>query len=60
MECAAGLAVHAARTLVDVFGSLLQAKGTKVGCPSCVGPVGEVGERGKEVAARIVTELRSC
>jgi DEAD/DEAH box helicase domain-containing protein len=27
------------------------------GCPSCVGPVGEVGERGKEVAARILKEL---
>ncbi|MDX2177982.1 MAG: DEAD/DEAH box helicase [Bryobacteraceae bacterium] len=24
------------------------------GCPSCVGPVGEVGERGKEVAARLL------
>jgi DEAD/DEAH box helicase domain-containing protein len=27
------------------------------GCPSCVGPVGEVGERGKEVAGRILREL---
>ena len=27
------------------------------GCPSCVGPVGEVGERGKEVSARILAEL---
>ena len=27
------------------------------GCPSCVGPVGEVGERGKEVAGRIVAML---
>jgi DEAD/DEAH box helicase domain-containing protein len=27
------------------------------GCPSCVGPVGEVGDRGKEVAARILKEL---
>ena len=27
------------------------------GCPSCVGPVGEVGERGKEVARRILGEL---
>ncbi len=27
------------------------------GCPSCVGPVGEVGERGKEVAARLLAEL---
>jgi DEAD/DEAH box helicase domain-containing protein len=22
------------------------------GCPSCVGPVGEIGEKGKEVALR--------
>jgi len=27
------------------------------GCPSCVGPVGEVGERGKEAAARFLVAL---
>ncbi|HWQ53911.1 MAG TPA: DEAD/DEAH box helicase [Bryobacteraceae bacterium] len=27
------------------------------GCPSCVGPVGEIGERGKDVARRILKEL---
>ena len=27
------------------------------GCPSCVGPVGEVGERGKEVAQRVIREI---
>ena len=27
------------------------------GCPSCVGPVGEVGERGKAVATRILADL---
>ncbi len=27
------------------------------GCPSCVGPVGEIGERGKEAALRILAEL---
>ena len=27
------------------------------GCPSCVGPVGEVGERGKEIAGRVLREL---
>jgi DEAD/DEAH box helicase domain-containing protein len=27
------------------------------GCPSCVGPAGEVGEKGKEVALAILTEL---
>jgi DEAD/DEAH box helicase domain-containing protein len=28
------------------------------GCPACVGPAGEIGHRGKEVAARILAELR--
>jgi DEAD/DEAH box helicase domain-containing protein len=28
------------------------------GCPSCVGPVGEIGERGKEVAAKILALLQ--
>ena len=27
------------------------------GCPSCVGPVGEVGERGKEIALRVLREI---
>ncbi|HTS30435.1 MAG TPA: DEAD/DEAH box helicase [Bryobacteraceae bacterium] len=36
---------------------LLASCGCEAGCPSCVGPVGEVGERGKEVAARILAEL---
>jgi DEAD/DEAH box helicase domain-containing protein len=27
------------------------------GCPSCVGPVGEIGERGKEIALRILSAL---
>jgi DEAD/DEAH box helicase domain-containing protein len=27
------------------------------GCPACVGPVGEIGERGKEVAAEILSRL---
>ena len=27
------------------------------GCPACVGPIGEVGERGKEAALQILTEL---
>ncbi len=33
---------------------LIQACGCDSGCPSCVGPVGEVGERGKEVALRFL------
>ncbi|HEV3199707.1 MAG TPA: DEAD/DEAH box helicase [Bryobacteraceae bacterium] len=36
---------------------LLASCGCDAGCPSCVGPVGEVGERGKAVAARILSEL---
>ena len=36
---------------------LLAACGCEAGCPSCVGPAGEVGERGKEVAARMLGEL---
>lgn len=27
------------------------------GCPSCVGPIGEVGEKGKEVALAILERL---
>ena len=27
------------------------------GCPSCVGPIGEVGEKGKEVAQRVLREI---
>jgi DEAD/DEAH box helicase domain-containing protein len=38
---------------------LLAGCGCDAGCPSCVGPIGEVGERGKEVAARILAELTS-
>jgi DEAD/DEAH box helicase domain-containing protein len=36
---------------------LIAGCGCGAGCPSCVGPVGEVGERGKEVAGRILAEL---
>ncbi len=36
---------------------LIRACQCESGCPSCVGPVGEVGERGKEVALRILEQL---
>ena len=36
---------------------LLAGCACEAGCPSCVGPAGEIGERGKEVAARILAEL---
>ncbi len=43
--------------LVRHAGELLAACACESGCPSCVGPAGEVGERGKEVAARILGVL---
>jgi len=36
---------------------LLAACECDAGCPSCVGPTGEIGERGKEVAARMLQAL---
>jgi DEAD/DEAH box helicase domain-containing protein len=36
---------------------ILAACPCEAGCPSCVGPIGEVGEGGKEAAARILAEL---
>jgi DEAD/DEAH box helicase domain-containing protein len=36
---------------------VLRSCGCEAGCPACVGPVGEVGERGKEAAWRILGEL---
>jgi DEAD/DEAH box helicase domain-containing protein len=43
--------------LLDGAAKLLSACPCEAGCPSCVGPIGEVGERGKEVAGRILKEL---
>ena len=43
--------------LVRLTSELLAACECEAGCPSCVGPVGEVGERGKEAALRIAREL---
>jgi DEAD/DEAH box helicase domain-containing protein len=43
--------------LLDGAQELLAACPCEAGCPSCVGPIGEVGERGKEVAGRILKEL---
>jgi DEAD/DEAH box helicase domain-containing protein len=33
---------------------LIAACGCDAGCPSCVGPLGEIGEKGKEVAAKLL------
>jgi DEAD/DEAH box helicase domain-containing protein len=43
--------------LLEGAAKLLAACPCDSGCPSCVGPVGEVGERGKEVAGRFLREL---
>jgi DEAD/DEAH box helicase domain-containing protein len=43
--------------LLQQTAQLIAACGCEAGCPSCVGPVGEVGERGKEVAAKILARL---
>jgi DEAD/DEAH box helicase domain-containing protein len=36
---------------------LIEGCSCENGCPSCVGPAGEVGERGKEAAARLLSKL---
>jgi DEAD/DEAH box helicase domain-containing protein len=46
-----------ARRLMEGAAKLVQSCRCESGCPSCVGPIGEVGERGKEVAARILNTL---
>ena len=46
-----------ARKALEHAAALLAQCPCESGCPSCVGPLGETGERGKEVAARIIAEL---
>jgi DEAD/DEAH box helicase domain-containing protein len=36
---------------------LIEGCGCEGGCPACVGPVGEIGERGKEVALAILKRI---
>jgi DEAD/DEAH box helicase domain-containing protein len=45
------------RRLLEGANALLASCPCESGCPSCVGPIGEVGDRGKEVAGRILAEL---
>jgi DEAD/DEAH box helicase domain-containing protein len=45
------------RRLLEGAAALLRGCTCEAGCPSCVGPIGEVGERGKETAGRILGEL---
>lgn len=45
--------------LLERTRDLIQGCACEAGCPSCVGPVGEIGERGKEAALRFLTALKS-
>ena len=47
------------RKLLEGAADLLATCSCESGCPSCVGPAGEVGERGKEAAGRILAQLLS-
>ncbi len=40
-------------SLLEKAGELIEACPCEAGCPSCVGPPGETGEKGKEVAMRL-------
>ncbi len=44
-------------TLLENTRQLIENCPCEVGCPSCVGPAGEVGEKGKEVALAILRSL---
>jgi DEAD/DEAH box helicase domain-containing protein len=39
---------------------LIQGCGCEAGCPACVGPVGEIGERGKEVALAMLSAMTAA
>jgi DEAD/DEAH box helicase domain-containing protein len=43
--------------LLSGASDVLQGCSCEAGCPACVGPIGEVGERGKQSAMRILKEL---
>ena len=45
--------------LLKMARELIAACPCEAGCPSCVGPIGEIGERGKEAAKRILADLRA-
>jgi DEAD/DEAH box helicase domain-containing protein len=46
-----------ASRLLSQTAELIAACPCDAGCPSCVGPTGETGERAKQVAAKILAEL---
>ncbi|HUP03823.1 MAG TPA: DEAD/DEAH box helicase [Bryobacteraceae bacterium] len=43
--------------LLEQTAELLKACPCEAGCPSCAGPEGEIGARGKEAAVRILAEM---
>ncbi len=43
--------------LLDNARNLIENCGCEAGCPSCVGPVGEIGEKGKEVSLAILAAM---
>lgn len=43
--------------LLTMASELIEKCGCEAGCPSCVGPVGEIGERGKEIALLYLRHL---
>jgi DEAD/DEAH box helicase domain-containing protein len=43
--------------LLDQTAELIKGCACEAGCPACVGPVGEIGERGKQVAGEILGRL---
>ncbi len=46
-----------AEILLDTAHKLIASCPCLAGCPSCVGPIGEVGEKGKEVALAILKKV---
>src|SRR5690606_6930455 len=45
--------------LLSRTGELIASCPCEVGCPSCVGPVGEIGPRAKQVALALLAHLQS-
>jgi DEAD/DEAH box helicase domain-containing protein len=48
---------HMHDSLIDRTRELIKSCPCEKGCPSCVGPVGETGERAKEAALAILERL---
>ena len=51
-------AYHMRSTLLKHARQLIASCTCEAGCPSCVGPVGEIGQDGKKVAVQLLEELR--